>query len=344
MSTLILTGGGTAGHCLPHLSILPYIKDSFDKIYYVGSEDGMERKLMADKFEYLPICTAKLKRELSLDNLMILPRLFRGVMDAEKILKKTKPDLVFSKGGYVGMPLILAAARRKIPVISHESDLSLGLANRLTAKKCQYVLTSFKKTADALPNGVYTGPPLREMTLKKERSLSHFGLSGKKPILLVLGGSSGSLSINRAIIGLLPHLLPKYDIVHICGSKHTTGLKKDGYREVPFIEDMSLAYGAADLVISRAGSNTVFELLSLKKPTLFIPLSKKASRGDQILNANYFAALGLCKVMYEDGLELDLLKKIDLLFKDKDYLINKMNARPILNGNKKIGEILNKFS
>lgn len=340
MKSIVLTGGGTAGHALPHLAIYPYIKDSFDNFYYIGSYNGIERSLLSDKFQYFPITTTKLVRSLSLENLKIAPNLIKGTREAQNVLKKLQPSVIFSKGGYVAVPVALAANKLKIPVITHESDFSLGLANKIIAKKCDYVLTSFESVAKKLKNGVFTGPPVREFILNKQKALSYFGLSGKKPIILVIGGSSGSLTLNNAITGLLPDLLTKYDLVHLCGGKRITE-KQDGYVKVGYLDDISIAYSVCDLAVSRAGAGVLFELLSLNIPALFIPLSKKISRGDQIINADYFYRKGFCNVLNEENLKnTDLMKKIDETFANADKYINNMKTYDNKCGNRKIADLL----
>jgi UDP-N-acetylglucosamine--N-acetylmuramyl-(pentapeptide) pyrophosphoryl-undecaprenol N-acetylglucosamine transferase len=346
MSSIVLTGGGTAGHCIPHLAIYPYIKEDFDKFYYFGSVDGIERRIASGIFEYIPICTAKLKRQLTFDNLLILPRLIKGVNQAETALKKIKPAVVFSKGGFVSVPVVIAASKLKIPVIAHASDLTAGLANKLVAPKCKLVLTSFEQTAKSFKNGVYTGPPIKRFNLDRKKSLDYFGFDGNKKVLLILGGSSGSLTINNAITDLLPDLLPKYDILHICGDKHISTQQKNikGYRQVGYVDDMSLCYGACDFAVSRAGAGALFELLANKIPTLFIPLSKKASRGDQIENAEYFYKKNACLVLEENALTKYSLKfRIELLEKQSQKLIDNMNLLDICGGNKKIAQAIKKF-
>lgn len=340
MKSIVLTGGGTAGHALPHLAIYPYIKDSFDNFYYVGSCNGIERSLLSDKFQYFPITTTKLVRKLSLENLKIVPDLIKGIRDAQKVLKKLKPSVVFSKGGYVAVPVALAAHRLKIPVVTHESDFTLGLANKIIAKKCDYVLTSFKTPSEKLKNGVFTGPPVREFVLNKPYALSYFGLSGKKPVILVIGGSSGSLTLNNAITGLLPDLLKKYDLIHLCGGKKIIE-KQGGYIKVGYLDDVSLAYSVCDVAVSRAGAGVLFELLSLNIPALFIPLSKKISRGDQIVNADYFYRKGFCNVLKEENLsDTSLMKKIEETLTNADKYIKNMKAYDNKCGNCKIAELL----
>ncbi len=344
MKSIVLTGGGTAGHVIPHLAVYPYIKDSFDKFYYIGSYDGIEKQLISGKFEYFAVPTAKLKRTLTFDNFKILPNLLMGIKRSEDILKKLKPTLVFSKGGYVSVPVILAANKLKIPVVTHESDYTLGLANKIVAKKCDYVLTSFENAGRSLKNNLFTGAPVREFALNKAVALKYFGFSGTKPILLIVGGSSGSQAINNAITDLLPDILQKYDLLHICGYGKTTE-KSKGYYKTGYLDDMSLAYSVSDVCLSRAGAGACFELMSLNIPTLFIPLSKKASRGDQILNAKYFLNKGMCNLLYEENLSKKyLLNQIDKTYNEKNYYINNMKKCKTICGNQAIANVIKKYA
>lgn len=343
MKSIVLTGGGTAGHVTPHLAVYPYIKNHFSKFYYIGSENGIEKSIVRDKFEYFSVTCAKLKRSFTLENFTIIPRVLKGIKEAEEILLKTKPDVVFSKGGFVSVPVVYAAKRLKIPVVSHESDYTLGLANKLIAKKCDYFLTSFETTGKNLKNRVFTGPPIREFNLNRQKALSYFNFKGVKPVLLVIGGSSGSLTINNAITGLYADLLKNYDLLHVCGNGGVEETK-DGYRKVKYLDDISLAYSLADFAVSRAGAGVAFELTSLKIPTLFIPLSKKISRGDQILNAEYFYSKNACNILKEENLNAKNLKeKIDETYKNSSYYINNMEKLNLKNGNKKIAEILKRY-
>ncbi len=343
MKSIVLTGGGTLGHALPHLAIYPYIKNNFDNFYYIGSLGGTEEPVMSKTFKYYGITTAKLKRYFSVDNLTVFSKVLKGIKEAEKILKQLKPDVIFSKGGYVSVPVIFAAYKLKIPVVAHESDYTLGLANKLVSKKCASVLTSFSDTAKNRKNYIFTGPPVREFILDKPSSLKYFGFLGTKPVLLIMGGSMGSLTINKAITGLLPDLLKKYDVLHV-GANDIKNKKIKGYFPIKYLDDISLAYSVCDVCLSRAGAGASFELMNLKIPTLFIPLSKKASRGDQILNARYFLKRGMCNILYEENLSPSfLLDKINRTYAEKNYYINNMKKCENLCGNRRIAEVLLKY-
>lgn len=302
MKTILFTGGGSAGHVVPNLAIMNELKYS-RRVLYMGT-NGIERGLVEKAgFPFFTVECPKLVRSLTLKNLSIPYRLHKAKKTAMQILEKEKPDLVFSKGGFVSYPAVAAAHKTGVPVLTHESDLSAGLCTKLIAKKCERVLTSFPETAKLFKNGEFVGSPIRKEILcgEKWRAKKKFSLSEKKPCLLVLGGGSGSLTINEAVRENLKKLLPRFDILHLTGKGNAIDCNKAGYVQREFEQDMGSCYAAADLVLCRAGSNTVFELLTLKKPCLLVPL-KKGSRGDQIENALYFEKKGLCRVLDEQGL------------------------------------------
>lgn len=323
-----MTGGGTLGHCLPCLALLPYVKNSFKKIVYIGSFNGREKEAVEGTLEYMCIPTTKLRRGMYLSNLAIPFTLAKAVAAAKRILKEIGADIVFSKGGYVSVPVCLAANALKIPVICHESDLSMGLANKLTARNCKYVLTSFESTAEKLDNGVYVGPPIAKSVLaeKKEEAKKVFSLTQNKPVLLVVGGSSGAKALNDLTTENIDELLKEYEVLHICGSEHISDVKRKGYRQVGFVKDMALAYSLSDYALSRCGSNTAFELIARKIPTVFVPLPKKASRGDQIQNARYFLEKGMSVTLKEEDMSISALKeKLYYLSENRERFIRNMS-------------------
>ena len=347
MATIVLTGGGTAGHVIPHLALLPYLKNDFDKIYYIGSKSGMEKEIIKKiGLKYYSVPCTKLVRKFTLKNFAIPFILFKGVRKAGKILDDLKPDVIFSKGGYVSLPVVIAAKKRKIPVIAHESDYSVGLANRISAKYCDKVLTAFPSAAKSLKNGVHIGAPLKNSlySVNKADSLKLFGFSGKKPVLLITGGSLGAAAINSAARQALNKLLPDFDILHICGKGNSSGINKTGYKEIEFTDQMEKAFACADICVSRAGANTVFETASLKIPTLLIPLPKTVSRGDQILNAEYFQGLGLARVLYQENLTPDTLSdSVRSVYLDRERFASAFKRHPINSAAHKIAKILAKY-
>lgn len=349
MATIILTGGGTAGHCTPHLSILPYLKKDFKNIYYIGSENGIEKDIINNvKIPYYSIPCAKLYRSVRLDNLIMPFKVTAGIIKAGKILDEVKPDVIFSKGGYVSVPTVIAAKKRKIPVIAHESDYTIGLANKITSKYCQKVLTSFIDTAKTINNGEFVGPPIRKslFSISKKDALDYFRFNGKKPVLLITGGSQGSKAINDAINKILPELLSKFDVIHICGKNNLVkGNSQKGYFQTEFLNKMEYALNAASICVSRAGSNTLFELLSLKIPCLLIPLPKGNSRGDQVLNAEYFQKLGLVHVLPQNVLTpQSLITAINSTFNNKDIIIKNLAKNSITDSSKTIAKLLASYA
>ncbi len=343
MNTIVLTGGGTAGHCIPHLAILPYLKKEFKNIYYIGSENGIERKIIEQQnIPYFYVPCAKLVRQFTLDNLLIPFKVISGIKKAEKLLKELNPDVIFSKGGYVSIPTVIAGKKLKIPVVAHESDYTVGLTNKVTSRYCKKVLTSFPDTALTIKNGEYSGPPIREelFNVNKDSALSYFGFKGKKPVLLVTGGSLGAKPINDTLRKALPVILKDFDVLHICGKNNLdNSISKKGYVQLEFVKDMQHAFAVADLCISRAGSNTVFEIIALKIPNILIPLPKGVSRGDQILNANYFEKLNLSNVLTQEQLTVDsLCNLVKETYNNKAKFLSAFRKSKIKNQSKNIAQ------
>ncbi len=341
MATIILTGGGTAGHVTPHLALLPYLKNDFDKIYYIGSENGIEHDIIKKaNIPYFSVPCAKLNRSFNLNNLKIPFKLISGFIKAGQIIDDIKPDVIFSKGGYVAIPTVLAGRKRDIPIISHESDYTIGLANKITAKYCKKVLTSFPDTALRLKNGEYVGSAIRNalFNTSKEDAIKKFKFSGNKPILLITGGSQGASVINNVLRSALPDLLPKYDVIHICGKNNLSKeLNMKGYLQIEYMDNIEDAFAVASVCISRAGSNTLFELLALKKPCVLIPLPKGISRGDQILNAEYFQKLGLVSVLPQQVLTpKSLTLAINSTYANRFNLARNFNYTPIKDASREI--------
>ena len=346
MKTIVLTGGGTAGHCTPHFALLEGLEKHFDKIYYIVSEQGIEKKLVLEKnIPYYEIPTVKLKRSLTLSNLKIPFMLFKSISSAKKILKELKPSVVFSKGGFVGLPVTIASKKLNIPVIIHESDLSLGLANKIASKFSSATLTTFSSTAKSVKNGLCVGSPVRkELFLgDRERAMKKYGFSNEKPTLLITGGSSGAKFINDLTVKAIPELVNRFNVLHIVGKNNLSPLSIKGYYQTEFT-DMSKAYAVADISVSRAGSNTLFELLALKIPTLLIPLPKGESRGDQVENAEHFYKQGLVNYIPQEKLnDKVFVSEIYKLYNDKNFLLSKLKKANIEIGNNKIIDILSKY-
>ncbi|MCL2854421.1 MAG: undecaprenyldiphospho-muramoylpentapeptide beta-N-acetylglucosaminyltransferase [Defluviitaleaceae bacterium] len=312
---IVLTGGGTAGHVVPNLALVPGLVDAGFEIAYIGGRDGMEKDLVeAEKIPYHGISAGKLRRYLSLKNLTDVLRVVKGVADARKVLKKLRPDVVFSKGGFVTVPVVYAAKMLKIPVVIHESDITVGLANKLAMPHAQKICCVFPETMAGLPanKAVHTGTPLRGEIFKGNaaKGAQICGFTEQLPIIMVMGGSSGSVAINGVLRQALPYL-SEFNIIHICGKGNMDkSLESGKYRQFEYVSGgMGDLYAASRLVVSRAGSNSLAELLALHKPNILIPLPKHASRGDQILNAKSFEKQGFSVVLDEEGLGADDLTK-----------------------------------
>ena len=318
MKTIILTGGGTAGHVTPNLALLPALKDAGFEIRYIGSYNGIERKLIESAgIPYDGISSGKLRRYFDPKNFSDPFRVLKGYAEARKLLKKYKPDVVFSKGGFVAVPVVLAAGHYKIPTIIHESDMTPGLANKLCIPSAKKVCCNFPETLKYLPEekAVLTGSPIRAELLKGDRlaGLQYTHLSANKPIVLVIGGSLGAVHVNDAIRKILPKLLEKFQLIHICGKGHLDEslIGTPGYVQYEYVDSpLKHLFAAADIIVSRAGANSICEILALRKPNVLIPLSAAASRGDQILNANSFAAQGFSSVLEEEDLTDSSLHEI----------------------------------
>lgn len=341
MKKIILTGGGTAGHVTPNMALIPGLKEQGYEILYIGSEKGIEKDLIGKMgIPYEPIATGKLRRYIDLKNITDPFRVIKGYEQARKIIKKFKPDVLFSKGGYVAVPVVLAAHRQHVPVISHESDMTPGLANKIAMPLVTKICCNFPETLKYLPEGkgVLSGSPIRRELLSgnREKGLRYAGLSGEKPVILVIGGSLGAVHVNEAVRTALPELLKQYDVIHICGAKNVdqslTGT--EGYVQFGYVnEQLSDLFAAADLFISRAGANAICEILSLHKPNLLIPLSAEASRGDQILNARSFEKQGYSMVLPEEDMTKEaLVSRVKELWETKEQYIEKMNASTMNDG------------
>lgn len=335
MKRIVLTGGGTAGHVTPNIALIPSLKDAGYDICYIGSYDGIEKKLITDLgITYYGIDTGKLRRYKSLKNLSDPFHVIHGYSESASLMKKLKPDIVFSKGGYVSVPVVLAAAAHHIPVISHESDMTPGLANRITAKSASKICCNFPETVKLLPadKAVLTGTPIRQELLSgnKLAGLNFCGFTTAKPVLLVTGGSTGAVHVNNAIRAILSELLKTYQVCHLCGAGKTDESLKNlnGYVQFEYVnKEMRDLFAMSDIVVSRAGANAICELLALRKPNLLIPLSANASRGDQILNANSFKQQGYSSVIEEENITGEtLLKAINDLYARRDQYIGAMSV------------------
>lgn len=330
---IVLTGGGTAGHVTPNIALLPSLRAAGYEISYIGSYEGIEKKLITDfDIPYYGIATGKLRRYLDIKNLTDPFRVIKGFSQAKKHLKKIKPDVVFSKGGFVSVPVVRAAATLHIPCIIHESDMTPGLANKLCIPVAKKVCCNFPETMSMLPKekAVLTGSPIRKELAKgnKLSALDMCGFTANKPVIMVIGGSLGAASVNKTVREALPKLLIDFQVVHICGKDKIDNmlLHMKGYIQFEYVKsELKDLFAMADVVISRAGANSICELLALKKPNLLIPLSAKSSRGDQILNAKSFESQGFSMVIDDDYLSPDLLtEKVTELYCTRQTYIDAM--------------------
>lgn len=334
MKRIVLTGGGTAGHVTPNMALIPNLQEAGYDIQYIGSYDGIEKDLITGiDIPYHSISSGKLRRYFDVKNFTDPFKVMKGYLQASKLLKQLKPDIVFSKGGFVSVPVVLAAKHRHIPCIIHESDMTPGLANKLAIPSATKVCCNFPETLKYLPNGkaVLTGSPIRQELFQgnKERGLSFCGFTSDKPVILVIGGSLGAVAVNNAVRESLDELLKHFQIIHLCGKgKVEPSLQqKQGYVQFEYIKkELSDLFACTDLMISRAGANAICEILSLRKPNILIPLSAAASRGDQILNARSFEKQGYSFVIEEESLTREaLVQAVETVYENRNSYVDAMN-------------------
>ncbi len=340
MKRIVLTGGGTAGHVTPLIALLPALTNENYDIHYIGSYEGIERKLIEEyHIPYYGISSGKFRRYLDPKNFTDPFRVIKGYREARKIIKQLKPDIVFSKGGFVTVPVVFAAKKNHIPVIIHESDMTPGLANRIAIPAAKKVCANFPETMKHLPpeKAVLTGTPIRKELFSgnKIKGLDFCGFTANKPVLMIIGGSTGSRVINDVVRGLLPTLLRDFQVIHLCGKGNLDSrlTNTKGYVQYEYIkEELSDLFAASDLVISRAGANAICEILALRIPNILIPLGLNASRGDQILNAESFENQGYSYLIKEDDLTISiLLESINIVIENRQKYIEAMNKSELNN-------------
>lgn len=340
MSKIILTGGGTAGHVTPNIALLPGLRKDGFEILYIGSYNGIEKALMEKEgVTYSGIATGKFRRYFDVKNFTDPFRVIKGYFQARNMVKEFEPDVVFSKGGFVSVPVVLAAKHCKVPVIIHESDMTPGLANKLSLSAATKVCCNFPETVALLPKekAVLSGSPIRKELLCGSRlaGLQFTGLSSNKPVLLVMGGSIGSKAVNKALRSVLPELLKEFQVIHLCGKGNLDeSIQLEGYRQYEYIsEELKDLMATADIVLSRAGANAICELLALHKPNILVPLPAAVSRGDQILNARSFEKQGFSYVLEEEKITDELLlKTIRKLYAERSKYIDAMEKSSQTNG------------
>ncbi len=335
MKHIVLTGGGTAGHVTPNIALIPKLQEAGYDISYIGSLDGIEKKLIEELgIPYYGIASGKLRRYFDLKNFSDPFRVLKGYAQAKKLLKTLHPDVIFSKGGFVTVPVVLAAKKYKIPAIIHESDMTPGLANKLCIPSATKVCCNFPETVKNLPEqkAVLTGTPIRKELLEGDsrKGLDFCGFTDSKPVILIIGGSLGAASVNENIRKILPDLLKDFQVIHLCGKGKVDEAYQNlkGYVQYEYIKkELADLFAASDLVISRAGANAICEISALHKPNLLIPLSAKASRGDQILNARSFQKQGYSMVLEEEEItSQSLLNAIHELYANRDSYVKAMES------------------
>ena len=331
---VVLTGGGTAGHVTPNLALLPYLKAAGCRISYIGSKNGIEKSLIEEAgIPYYGIETGKLRRYFDPKNFSDPFRVLKGFREARKILKSDRPDIIFSKGGYVSVPVVRAAASLHIPSIIHESDLTPGLANKLCFGAAKKICCNFPETIPLLPaqKAVLTGTPIREELFhgKREKGLEICEFNNEKPVLLIIGGSQGAQSVNESIRYNLDALMGIFQIIHICGKgkRDNMRLTVPGYKQFEYVTDeLPDLFAAADVVVSRAGANAICELLALAKPNILVPLPTAQSRGDQLLNAESFEKQGFSVVVADDILADVVVETAKKVYEDREKYISAMRC------------------
>lgn len=349
MKTIVITGGGTSGHVTPNIALIPELKALDYHIEYIGSKDGMEKQLIeAEGIPYHAVSTGKLRRYFSLKNLSDMFRVMGGLRQSVSLLRKIRPDIVFSKGGFVSCPVVWAAWLCRIPVVIHESDITPGLTNKLSMPFAQKVCYTFPESKDHIPQqkGILTGIPIRKALLEGNKATGRMicGFEEARPVLLVVGGSQGAARINEAVRKGLDRLVKDFNICHICGKGNVDDQYQSvrGYRQFEYIrEELPHLFALSDIVVSRAGATTIFELLALKKPNLLIPLSRQASRGDQILNAASFRKQGFSMVLDEEELTPDtLVDRVKALYENRQEYRKAMAGSGQTEGTRKVIGVL----
>lgn len=349
MKKILLTGGGTAGHVTPNIALIPSLQKLNYEIRYIGSYDGIEKKLIEEMgIPYTGISSGKFRRYMSAKNFTDPFRVMKGYSEAKKFVKEFKPDILFSKGGFVSVPVVLACKKYKVPIIIHESDMTPGLANKISIPYARVVCHNFPETKNYLPEGksLLTGSPIRAELMKgdKNAGLKLCGFTSDKPVIMVTGGSLGALSLNKAVRDALPELLKDFQIVHLCGKGKIDEslVNTPSYIQFEYIkEEMKDLFAMADVIISRAGANAICEIQALCKPNILVPLPATASRGDQILNAESFKNQGFSEVLDEETLTTGtLLQTVRSVYENRQHYIDTMKSSKVNNAVKTIVDLI----
>lgn len=341
MSKIVFTGGGTLGHVMPNIYLIGELKKN-NEIFYIGSNGIEKERIEKEKIKYFEIKTTKFNRGKITKNLLMPFKLVSSVHQAKRILKEIKPDLIVSKGGYVSLPVCLAGRQLRIPIISHESDYSFGLANKIILKISNVMCVNYEHLVGKRKNIVFTGPILSsDFKLSNIKSTVKLKLDTNLPTILIVGGSSGSKIINETVIKALPTLSTKYNIIHLVGKGNTTKNRAPFYNQFELSDNMPYLYSISDLIIGRAGAGVIFECAYMHKPMLLIPLENGHSRGDQVQNANYFKQKGGAKVLPEAQLNsTTLTKHIEIALKNADNMSANLKKMDLSKGKDKMLEII----
>jgi UDP-N-acetylglucosamine--N-acetylmuramyl-(pentapeptide) pyrophosphoryl-undecaprenol N-acetylglucosamine transferase len=347
---IVFTGGGSAGHVTPNIALINQLLEQGSEVSYIGSTSGMEKSIV----EHLPIAfysvhSGKLRRYFSWKNFTDPFLILLGIIQSFFLIKKIKPNIVFSKGGFVAFPVVVAAWLNRVPVIAHESDMSPGLANKLSFPFCKKICLTFDAAKKYFKqNAIVTGTPIRQSLFdgnkQKGMQLTKFG--NDKPCLLIIGGGQGAQSINQCVRQALPELCEKYNVIHLCGpGKIDNATKNEAYFQIEYAkQELADLFAQSEIVISRSGANSVYELLALKKPHIFVPLPLKSSRGDQIENANYFVKRGVSELIKDDELNSNrLIAKVNEVYNKREILISQMEKLGIQSATPKILSLLEEY-
>lgn len=352
MKSILFTGGGTAGHVIVNTALIPSFREKGYEINYIGSYEGIERELIGhmEGVDYHGISTGKLRRYMSKENVKDPFKVAKGIFQSLIIMKKKKPGVIFSKGGFVSVPVVIAAKLARVPVIIHESDFTPGLANKLSFPFADRILTTFPETTEHVPEkkAEYIGAVIRDELFEgdEKKGEEMTGFTDGKPVLLVMGGSSGSENINQAIRNNLQSLTQRYNIVHLTGKGHKSdSYSHEGYIQFEYVTDgLKDLLKLSDLIVSRAGSNAIFEFVALKKPMLLIPLSKQVSRGDQLLNAESFERQGFAHRLEEEQItDETFLQAVDRLHQEEETLKDSMNRYQVQKSKDRVIELLQQY-
>lgn len=353
MKRIVLTGGGSAGHVTPNLAIMPTLKQLGYDIHYIGTDNGIEHALVdsVEGVTFHAIKSGKLRRYFSWDNFKDPFKVIYGAFQSAALIRKLKPNIVFSKGGFVSVPVVLGAWLNKVPVICHESDLTPGLANRICIRFCKKVAVTFPECKQYIgEKAVVTGTPMRDALLSgsREKGLALIGVKNDKPVLLMMGGSQGAQAINKTLREALPELTTWLNVIHLCGKGNldSTLEKVPGYTQIEYLsEELPDVLAATDLILSRAGSNAMCEFQALQKAMLLVPYPKGAGRGDQILNAQSFERQGICHILYQENLSKDsLINALHETYDARKELEKAMQAHPASQGRKAVIALIEQYA